>query len=205
MPAKVIERIKKHPRLKKLALDMVVHPVKTRPRWWIRLFIPFYTRRGRGSVIYRSVRRDLLPNHRFALGRRSVVESFCALNNGVGDILIGDNVRVGIGSTVIGPVTMHDHSFTGQNCLISGLIHNYEDPSMQIIDQGVSVAPVVIGRGAYLGAHVAVVAGVTIGEHSVVGAGSVVTRDVPAWTVVAGVPARAVKRYDFEQEKWVRI
>ncbi len=201
----LLTAIKNHPRLKRMLLGMVVHPVKARPRWWIRIFQRFYIHRGRGSVIYCSVRRDLLPNHRFSLGRRSVIESFCAVNNGVGDVIIGDNVRLGIGSTIIGPAVMHDDSFTGQNCLISGLIHNYEDPVAEIIAQGVSVKPVEIGRGTYLGANVVVVAGVSIGRHCVIGAGSVVTRDIPDFTVAAGSPAKPIKRFDHEKGEWVKI
>jgi acetyltransferase-like isoleucine patch superfamily enzyme len=56
-----------------------------------------------------------------------------------------------------------------------------------------TVAPVVMKRGCYLGAGCLVLPGVTVGEYAVVAAGAVVTRDVPAGTVVAGVPARVVK------------
>lgn len=191
--------------MKRLVMDFVVHPVKSRPQWWIRLFIPFYTKRGRGSVIYHSVRKDLLPNHRFEMGRRSIIESYSAVNNGVGDIVIGERVRLGIGGVIIGPVVMEDYVVTGQHCLISGLVHNYENPDVEIIDQGVSTAPVVIGRGTYLGSNCVVVAGVTIGEHCVVGACSVVTHDLPPYTVSVGSPARPIKRYDFEKKQWIKI
>ncbi len=199
------EKIKQSPWLKQHLLHLSVHPVKARPRWWLRLLIPFYIKKGKGAVIYQSVRKDLLPNHKFVMGSHSVIEDYCAINNGVGNIIIGKNVRLGLGGTIIGPVTMEDYSFTGQNCLISGLIHNYENPSETIIGQGVSAAPVIIGRDTYLGANVVVVAGVTIGEHCVVGAGSIVTHDIPSYTVSVGSPARPVKRYDFEQQAWVKL
>ena len=48
-------------------------------------------------------------------------------------------------------------------------------------------------------------AGVTIGERCQIGAGSVVTKDIPPYTVAVGNPARAVKRYDFEKKEWVRV
>lgn len=60
----------------------------------------------------------------------------------------------------------------------------------------VRIAPVTIGDKAWLGFNVIVLPGVTIGEGAVVGAGSVVTRDVPAWTVVAGNPAREIRRLE---------
>jgi len=64
------------------------------------------------------------------------------------------------------------------------------------------VAPVRIGRGAWLGQNVVVMPGVTIGELAVVGANSVVTRDVPPRTIAVGVPARPVKVWDDGARAW---
>ena len=68
-----------------------------------------------------------------------------------------------------------------------------------------SQAPVIIRRGAYVGANVTILQGVEIGESSVVGAGAVVTRSVPPETVVAGVPARVVKSVETEQGEIKRL
>jgi acetyltransferase-like isoleucine patch superfamily enzyme len=68
-----------------------------------------------------------------------------------------------------------------------------------------SQAPVVIRRGAYVGANVTILQGVEIGESSVVGAGAVVTRSVPPSTVVAGVPARLIKNLRTEQGEIRRL
>ena len=74
------QRIKQNPALKKAVHRFIMHPVKTRPNWWIRLFYFVYLKRGKGSVIYRSVRKDLPPFNQFSLGCYSVVEDFCCLN-----------------------------------------------------------------------------------------------------------------------------
>lgn len=79
-------RIKQNPALKQAVHRFIMHPVKTRPNWWIRLFYFVYLKRGKGSVIYRSVRKDLPPFNQFSLGRYSVVEDFSCLNNAVGDL-----------------------------------------------------------------------------------------------------------------------
>ena len=75
------QRIKENPGLKQAVHRFIMHPVKTRPNWWIRLFDFIYLKRGKGSVIYRSVRKDLPPFNRFFLGKYSVVEDFSCLNN----------------------------------------------------------------------------------------------------------------------------
>jgi len=198
-------KIKSNSKIKRIVLNMVVHPVKARPRFWIRLFMPFYIKRGRGSVIYRSVRRDIVPFNKFYLGKNSVVEDFATINNAVGDLIIGSRTRVGLGNTIIGPVTIGDDVQIAQNVTISGLNHNYSDVNRTIEEQGVSTAPVTIANDVWIGANSVVTMGVTIGRHSVVAACSVVTANVPPFCVVAGIPARVVKRYDNETGEWVKV
>ncbi|MEN5194446.1 acyltransferase [Sphingobacterium faecium] len=179
-------------------------PIRTRPRWYVRMLQFLYVKRGRGSVIYSSVRRDLVPFRQCSIGTRSVVESFSVLNNAVGDLFIGDHTRIGIGNTIIGPVRIGNQVNIGQQVLISGLNHNYEDVQTTIAAQGVAVAPVSIADDVWIGGHVVILSGIHIGEHAVIGAGSVVTRDVPAYSVVVGNPAKVVKMYDFNLNCWVK-
>ncbi|SJN48295.1 Maltose O-acetyltransferase [Sphingobacterium faecium PCAi_F2.5] len=178
-------------------------PTQTRPRWYVRMLQFLYVKRGRGSVIYNSVRRDLVPFRQCSIGTRSVVESFSVLNNAVGDLHIGDHTRIGIGNTIIGPVTIGHQVNIGQHVLISGLNHNYEDVHSCIAEQGVSVAPVTIADDVWIGGNVVILAGVRIGQHAVIGAGSVVTKDVPAYSVVVGNPARIIKQFDFKTNNWI--
>ena len=100
------QRIKENSGLKQAVHRFIMHPVKTRPNWWIRIFGYVYLKRGKGSVIYRSVRKDLPPFNRFSLGRYSVVEDFSCLNNAVGDLTIGDYTRIGLRNTIIGPAAI---------------------------------------------------------------------------------------------------
>lgn len=199
------EKIKQYPRLKRIALSLIVHPVKTRPQWWIGLFRFTYLKRGKGSVIYRSVRKDLVPFNRFSLGEKSVVESFSTLNNMVGDIIIGNHSRVGLGNTIIGPVTIGNNTNLAQNIIVSGLNHVFEDVGKTIAEQGVTTSPICIGDDVWIGANAVILAGVEIGTHSVVAAGTIVTRSVPSYSICAGNPGRIVKQYDFGKKEWVRI
>jgi acetyltransferase-like isoleucine patch superfamily enzyme len=191
--------------LKRCVLRLIMHPVKTRPRWWIRLFMRCYIKKGKGSVIYRSVRKDLPPFHAFRLGRYSVVESYSCINNAVGDLIIGDYTRVGIGNTIIGPVTIGNHVNLAQQVTVTALNHNYEDASKLMDEQGITTRPVVIEDDVWIGAGSIILPGVTIGRHAIVGAGSVVTHDVPPFTVSVGSPARVVKRYDESLQAWVAV
>ena len=185
--------LKTSPELKRWLDFIIMNQRDARPRWYIRMLAPMYQKRGRGSKIYHSVRMDTPPYRNFSLGRHSVVESYCCINNAVGDVVIGDHTRIGIHCTVIGPVTIGSHVNLAQGITVTALNHNFEDTGKRIDQQGVSTDPVVIGDDVWIGANAVVLPGVTIGRHCVVAAGAVVTKDVPDYTVVGGVPAKILK------------
>ena len=186
--------LKEMPGLKKTIDWVIMNQRDARPRWYIRLLAPIYQQRGRGSKIYHSVRMDTPPYRRFALGKKSVIESFSCINNAVGDVIIGDCTRIGLHNTVIGPVTIGNHVNLAQGITVTALNHNFSEINKYIDEQGVSTTPVVIGDDVWIGANAVILPGVTIGSHSVVAAGAVVTKDVPSGCVVAGVPAKIIKR-----------
>ncbi|MBR7031392.1 MAG: acyltransferase [Prevotella sp.] len=186
-------KFKDSPRLKRLVDWLIMNPVQTRPRWYVRMLAPLYQHRGRCSKIHRSVRMDTPPYRKFSLGDYSVVESYSCINNAVGDVIIGDHTRVGLHNTVIGPVTIGNHVNLAQGITVTALNHNFTEKDMRIDEQGVSTTPVTIGHDIWIGANAVILPGVTIGDHSVVAAGAVVTKDVPPHTLVAGVPAKIIK------------
>ncbi|MBO4811311.1 MAG: acyltransferase [Prevotella sp.] len=188
------KQMKQSPRLKRLLDLVIMNQRDARPRWYVRLLAPLYQQRGRGSKIYCSVRMDTPPYRRFTLGRNSVVESFSCINNAVGDVVIGDYTRIGLHNTIIGPVSIGHHVNLAQGVTVTALNHNYADTTRRIDEQGVDTQPVTIADDVWIGAGAVVLPGVTIGQHSVVAAGAVVTNDVPAFCVVGGVPAKIIKR-----------
>jgi acetyltransferase-like isoleucine patch superfamily enzyme len=170
--------------------------------WFVN---PFYHKRGKFSAIRKRTRIDVLPFNKFELGAYSILEDFCTINNGVGDVIIGNHTLIGMGNVIIGPVTIGNDVIFAQNIVLSGLNHNYENIHLPIKKQSVSTAPIVVNDECWIGANVVVTAGVVIGKHSVVAAGSVVTKDVPPYSVVVGNPARVIKRFDFERNEWVKV
>ena len=187
------KRFKESPKLKSFVDWLIMNQVQTRPRWYIRMLAPLYQHRGRHSVIHRSVRMDTPPYRKFSLGDYSVVESFSCINNAVGDVFIGDHTRIGLHNTIIGPVKIGNNVNLAQGITVTALNHNFIDPCKRIDEQGVSTSAVNIGNDIWIGANAVILPGVSIGNHSVVAAGAVVTKDVPAHTLVAGVPAKVIK------------
>ena len=112
------------------------------------------------------------------------------LNYGPG-VEFGRDCFLNFGCTLLalGGIAIGDGAFIGPHCVLATEYHP-EEPSRR---HQLLTKPIAIGRNAWLGANVTVLAGVTIGENAIVAAGSVVTRDVPADTVVAGIPARMVR------------
>jgi acetyltransferase-like isoleucine patch superfamily enzyme len=89
--------------------------------------------------------------------------------------------------------------------VISALNHNYEDVEKSIADQGINIQTVIIENDVWIGANSIILAGVHIGKHVVIGAGSVVTKDIPPYSVALGNPARIVKQYDVEKKQWIKV
>lgn len=195
--------LKNKPALKRWVLWLLMPSGQARPRLWVHYFVnPWVHQRHRSSVICSSARMDVLPFRPFALGARSTVEDYAVINNGVGTVAIGDDVRVGIGSVVIGPVQIGNHVIIAQHVVMSGLNHSYEAINTPIHLQPVSTRPIVIDDECWIGANAVITAGVRIGKHSVVGGGSVVTKDVPPYSVVVGNPARLIRQYDVKSATW---
>ena len=136
---------------------------------------------------------DTPPYRRFVIGKRSVVESYSCVNNAVGDVVIGDHTRIGLHSTVIGPVSIGSHVNLAQGVTVSALNHNFSETGKRIDEKGITTRQIVIEDDVWIGTNATVLAGVRIGSHSVIAAGAVVTHDIPPHSLAAGVPAQ-VKR-----------
>lgn len=116
---------------------------------------------------------------------------------------IGKNVvwNEGCHFNAEGGLTIHNNVLIGPNVCIATSNHNYMDKNKLIWSQGHTAKPVVIEEDVWIGANATILSGVTLGRGCVVGAGSIVTKSVPPYYVVAGNPATPIKtRLNLNQE-----
>jgi len=198
--------LSQHPPIKKFLHRLFVKSSQPRPTLISKWFAnPILHNVTFSSKIYPSVRQDIFPFNQFSLGKESTIEDRVVLNNGIGSIIIGEKSRIGIGSVVMGPVNIGNKTITGQNVLITGLIHRHDDARLSVMEQDDEGKLTTIGDGCFIGTNACILPGVTIGKHTVIGSGSVVTKDVPDYHIAAGNPAKLIKKFDFDLDEWIRI
>ena len=127
----------------------------------------------------------VLPGAR--IGENCNICSHCFIEN---DVVIGDNVTIKSGVQIWDGVTLEDHVFVGANVTFT----NDRYPHSK--NANWKMEPVIVKRGASIGAGSTILCGVTIGERAIIGIGSVVTKDVPAGEVWVGNPARFLKKVE---------
>ena len=126
------------------------------------------------------------------MGERCIVQPSFRCDYGY-NIFLGDDVFINYDTVILdgAPVTVGNHVFIGPQCGFYTAIHPF---SVSERNLGLERAlPIAIHDNVWIGGKVCILPGVTVGEGAVIGAGSVVTRDVPPYSVVAGNPARVIK------------
>ena len=115
-------------------------------------------------------------------------------------VRIGDRCLIGKGSGIVGhfSIEIGDDVWTGHHVYITDQNHDYRDVTRPISQQSMPERAVVIGDGSWLGYGTVVLPGAKIGKHVVIGANSVVTGDIPDYSVAVGSPARVVKQWTAE-------
>jgi acetyltransferase-like isoleucine patch superfamily enzyme len=140
-----------------------------------------------GAVLHVYNFRDL-PHAGIQIGKESLIGEYCVIR-GQGGVKIGDRV------------------YTSPYCQIIAVNHVFDDPDRPFIEQGITAEGILIEDDVWIGAGAIITDGVQIGKGAVVAAGAVVTEDVPAHTIVGGVPARIIRKIDrgYKRDKSVEI
>lgn len=127
-------------------------------------------------------------------------EATCELRIGEGSSIGNFNHIYATKSIIIGKNVL-----TADKVYISDNLHGYEDISVPIMLQQIKqIGTVVIGDGSWLGENVCII-GAKIGMNCIVGANSVVTKDIQDYCIAVGSPARVIKRYCFDKKKWLKV
>ena len=131
------------------------------------------------------------PGRDISIGNHCTIAADVMLH---GPLSLGDHVSINHGVTMDGGtkgITIGNHTRIAANCQLFAFNHGMH-PQRTIREQAVSSAGIVIGEDVWIGANVGIVDGVTIGDHAVVGMGSIVTKDIAPYAMVAGNPARVI-------------
>ena len=167
---------------------------------WVRVSL-FFAFLRRGAYVRQPLHgnaHQMLRQGRLEIGRGTVLESGVTVQSAKGRIRLGQRVYLsrGVALGVVDLVEIGDFALVGPGCYITDADHRFEDPLLPLPDQGMTVkGPTVIEDNVWLGANVVVTSGVRIGRRSVIGANSVVTRDIPEFSIAAGIPAKVVARH----------
>jgi len=120
------------------------------------------------------------------------------------ELVIADGCTIGHSNHIYstGSIIIEKDVLTADRVYISDNLHSYDNPSVPVQYQPVRhIGNVRIGEGSWIGENVCII-GASVGKHCVIGANAVVTKDIPDYSVAAGIPAKVIKRYNFSSRQW---
>lgn len=166
-----------------------------------KIFCIFYYGFAKHLPVSYAFGGELAKNIRYMIGR--ILFKQCGTNVNIEhgayflsgrDIIIGNNSGIGINAFLDGQVTIGNNVMMGPNVTVWTRNHIFSRTDIPMIEQGLSPQePVTICDDVWIGSHVIILPGVTIGCGSIIAAGAVVTKDVPEYAIVGGNPAKVIK------------
>ncbi len=158
---------------------------------------------------------DIRGIERMRFGKSVVIQKDCWLNIAFHNPVKGPMIVIDEGTNIGRRCTISaaNRIFIGKfvliapNVLIADTQHQYQKLGIPIMHQGITTHndQVTIGDEAWIGINTAIMGNVTIGKHCVIGANSVVIRDIPDYCVAVGNPAKVVKTFDVKTGQWVKV
>lgn len=149
-----------------------------------------------GAEINCLSKQGIVFGNRVTIGKNAIIRPSNIYGGAIGEgLIVGDHSNIGPGAYIgcSGLITIGKNVMMSPGVSIYAENHNFSDASIPMKDQGVNVSFVNIHDDCWIASNSTILAGVTIGKGSVVAAGSVVTKDVPPYSVVAGSPATIIK------------
>jgi maltose O-acetyltransferase len=148
---------------------------------------------GRFFKFVRPVRRFVAQGLFKRAGKNINIEKGAYFGDG-SQIEIGHNSGIGINCRVCGNVTIGDNVMMGPDVIILTKLHKFDRIDIPMIEQGhAPEMPVIIGDDVWIGTRSIILPGVTIGNGAIIGAGAIVTKDIPEYAIACGNPAQVVK------------
>ena len=154
----------------------------------------------------------IINNGNFILGDSTIIRpsTDIYLHQVESTLKIGDNTEIGNHSTIssFANIIIGNGVLTGPHVFIADHNHKYSNPCIPIYKQGIEIksnACLTIDDGTWIGTNTVIIGNVHIGKNCVIGANSVVTKDIPDCSIAVGCPARVIKKYNFDKQCWERI
>lgn len=182
-------------------------------RIWYKFNNLIYGRFERGSLIEKTT---LITNHKnifigknvsIKVGTRIEPIKLWKNNKFEPQIIINDNVSIqqNCHITAAKILEIGRDVTLAADVMITDIDHEYRDINKGILEQPLIVNETIIGEQTYIGMGARIMAGTKLGKHCVVGANSVVKGTFPDYCVIVGLPAKIVKKYNFEKQKWEKV
>lgn len=180
-----------------------------RQLWWLINFWRF-KKIGFRSFIYNALRiegaKNISIGSKVYIGYKSWLASVPLTKQKSCELVIGDGCNIGNFNHIFATksIRIGKNVLTADKVYISDNLHGYEDIRLPVMFQPVKqIGAVEIGDGTWIGENACII-GSKIGQNCVIGANSVVTKDIPDYCVVVGAPAKVIKKYDERMQIWKR-
>lgn len=140
-------------------------------------------------------KKGITIGNNFSIGRNSIIECTGVIRELGEELIIEENVGIAANTfiAVRGKVIIRKNTIIGPGVSIHAENHKFEDINTPIRLQGASRKGIEIGEDCWIGSKVVILDGVKIGNHAIIAAGAVVTKDIPDYAIVGGVPAKVIK------------
>ena len=136
------------------------------------------------------------------------LQSYAHLTEIPGHIIIGNNCYIGFYFSALAgaDIIIEDNVLIASHVLVSSENHSINPESkIPFMNQKLQCSPIRIGEGTWIGEKVIILPGTNIGKKCVIGAGSVVTKSIPDYSIAVGNPAKVIKKYNFKTHEWEKI